>query len=579
MKNITVQKEIIKEVGEKSKQSMNVLQKKVKEYKKVSTLFVLILVSSMYFVYTHVYKTTQAISYQYSIVVRKTIEKTVEGSGKIVAVGELDIQQLSGGKVVSVLVSPGDFVKEGQVIARLDSRSQSIQVAQAKANYDKVINGATQEELDSLHLNVSSNQSSYDVIQKEQNIAVDNARRNLYSSNLVARSVYDTKITPYSPTVSGSYSCNEAREYSIVADWTDHVSFSGKGTQTGGAKMSSVPQKLDDCGLYISFDSSLRYDIGEWKVSIPNTLSASYTQNMNAYNQALESREKALLNASTTVASSQINLKQKTVGARIEDIAIAKANLDSAYLNYENTVIRAPFNGQIGSVSAIVGQQTSTQAGVATIITKDKIADILLNEIDIVNVKLGQEVHVSLDALPDIVFSGKVSQINTVGVASSNVVSFNVKVAINDADERIKSGMSVTSRIIVDKKENVLTLANGSIKNEKQNEKQNEKTVYYVLKKDGVARVKRATSTDMSMASTTQKRVRNKNAQVPSALATTPVKVYVTIGIANDIETEIIDGIQEGDEIVSKTIDANTTTAKKTTSFSLFGGNNRGGGR
>jgi HlyD family secretion protein len=192
---------------------------------------------------------------------------------------------------------------------------------------------------------------------------------------------------------------------------------------------------------------------------------------------------------------------------------------------------------KIGVVLAAVGQQTNSQQGVATIITKDKVAEISLNEIDVVNVKLGQPVELTFDAIPGETFTGTVSQINTVGVSTSNVVSFATKISIPDADERIKSGMSVTANIIVENKEGVLSVPSGTVKSE--NVKGEMK--YYVMKK-------------------TQQNQ----------------KVYVAVGMTNDIDTEIVEGLNEGDQVVSRTVSG--TTAKSTSStsiFSLFGGGNR----
>jgi HlyD family secretion protein len=162
-----------------------------------------------------------------------------------------------------------------------------------------------------------------------------------------------------------------------------------------------------------------------------------------------------------------------------------------------------------------------------------------LNEIDIVNVKLGQPVELTFDAIPGEVFMGSIAQIDTIGVNTSNVVSFLTKISIPDADQRIKSGMSVTANIITEKVEGVLSVPSGTIKSEGRRD--DKKT--YVLKKVG------------------------------SGNNSTTTKSYVTVGMTNDIDTEILEGLNEGDEVLSKTFGA--TIAKTQNTFSLFGG---GGG-
>jgi HlyD family secretion protein len=192
----------------------------------------------------------------------------------------------------------------------------------------------------------------------------------------------------------------------------------------------------------------------------------------------------------------------------------------------------------------------NNQAGIATIITKDKLAQISLNEIDIVNVKLGQNVDLSFDAIPGEKFEGTVAQIDTVGVSTSNVVSFAVKISIPNADERIKSGMSVTAEIIIEGKENVLTVPSGTIKTEKD--------VSYVLRKVG---------NDEASKDVSDKRSERANE-----------RVEVEVGMTNDIDTEIISGLQEGERVVSKTNNGGVSTTRQTGNiFSIMGGNNNRG--
>lgn len=510
-----------------------------------NVVVVLLFLIAIGFVYYKYFGTTTATTYEYATATVKDIKKTVEGSGKVVSVSELDIQQLqNGGKVTSVNVKPGDYVKKGQVIATLDNRQALIQLQQAKASYLKVVNGSTKEEMAITNQSVLNAKQSYEITKQQQNTAVATAKRTLLNTSISPTPIYDSRIQANSPTVSGSYLCSDEEEYNIKFSTYDYVFVTSK-SFTGQLRLSSVPQALGECGLYLSFDLTKDYSNGEWKIALPNKIANSYSSNLNSYNNALQTREQALVNAQTAITNAELTLNQKTVGAREEDILSAKASLDSAELNYDNTIIRAPFDGQIGSVSAAVGQQTNSQLGVATIITKDKIAEVSLNEIDIVNVKLGQNVELTFDAIPDEKFSGTVSQIDTVGQTTSNVVSFAVKISIPNADERIKSGMSVTSNIIVEEKDEILTVPSSTIKTENTN---GETKKYVMVKPAG-----------------------NGTSSVSSKTTIRNIKKYVTTGITNDKDTEILDGISEGDQVVSKTVGA-TAAAKTTSTFSLFGG-------
>jgi len=110
---------------------------------------------------------------------------------------------------------------------------------------------------------------------------------------------------------------------------------------------------------------------------------------------------------------------------------------------------------------------------------------------------------------------GTVSEIDSVGIETSNVVTFNVKIIFDEEDERIRPGMGVTANIITSEKENVLLVPNGSIKNENgQN---------YV-------------------------EVRNLTTGQND-------RVNVTIGASNDTDTEITAGLTAGQEVVVRQIE------------------------
>ncbi len=539
------------------------LAKIVRTKKSIYILLAIIIVAGG--VYYKYYYNQAVTTYEYVKVNRQDLQKTVEGSGSVVSQSELSIQQLqSGGKVTSVNVKPGDYVKQGQIIARLDSRAQAIQVSQARANYDKVVNGSTDIEMQILRQNLANAQNSYDLAVKTQDLNILNAKRTLLNSGVAALPQYDSRIIAASPTVTGSYVCNDEIEYRVVMQSNDIASVSDSKGNSFSVNLSSVPQVLGSCGLYLSFDFTKNYNNGDWKITLPNKTSTSYSSNLNLYNNALQAKDSALLSASTSVVTANLSLQQKIVGARSEDILVSKSQLDSANLNYENTIIRAPFDGQIGNVSAIVGQQTNSQQGIATIITTGKLAKIALNEVDVTNVKIGQEVKVSFDAIPGETFKGTVYQMDTVGVATSNVVSFGVKISIDSKDERIRSGMSVTANIIASEKKNVLTIANGTIKEEKV---------------DGVMKryVMKSMATSNEILATSSKKSSGKSRGAASVDA--GLKTYIVVGINNDVDTEILEGLLEGDRVVSKTVNAGAAAKKPAASFSLFGGGGAGGGR
>jgi multidrug efflux pump subunit AcrA (membrane-fusion protein) len=125
-------------------------------------------------------------------------------------------------------------------------------------------------------------------------------------------------------------------------------------------------------------------------------------------------------------------------------------------------------------------------------------------------------------------------------------VTYNVKIAFDTDDSQIKSGMSVNASIIIDVKQDVLIAPNSAVKIQG--------TDHYVETIDNTSP---APTGLVGVISSSQ-----------------PNRKNVVIGIADDSYTEIVSGLNEGDQIISKT-SSPTTTKATTTAPSLFGG---GGG-
>jgi multidrug efflux pump subunit AcrA (membrane-fusion protein) len=121
---------------------------------------------------------------------------------------------------------------------------------------------------------------------------------------------------------------------------------------------------------------------------------------------------------------------------------------------------------------------------------------------------------------------------DALGTITQGVVNYSVTIGFDTIDSRIRSGMSVSAKIITQVKQDVITVANSALKT------QGNKTYVEVLKTG----------------------------------AQTPEQRTIEIGISNSSETEIVSGVNVGDNVVTQTI--NPTAKATTTSTS----NNRGGG-
>jgi len=276
------------------------------------------------------------------------------------------------GRVNTVYVKTGDIVKKGQVLANLDFTDAKGSLEIAKANYQKIINGATGVDIDLAKAAVQTAQVNLDTVTKQQSLAVDSAYRNLLNSTPEALPANNTSDY-VAPTISGNYTLGKEGNIYINIYYTGGgPKFSVSGIANGdGAVTSTTPQAIGNSGLYIKFPSITNINVSDWVISIPNKKASNYITNYNAYQSALESEKRlvAVAGASLDQANSALNLKASS--ARPEDVAAATGALQVAQGAYDNDFIYAPADGVVTLVNLGSGEVALANQRVISIVVKN----------------------------------------------------------------------------------------------------------------------------------------------------------------------------------------------------------------
>jgi len=153
--------------------------------------------------------------------------------------------------------------------------------------------------------------------------------------------------------------------------------------------------------------------------------------------------------ATTALETTQAGLKQ------------ARASLDRAEVNLKYATIRTPISGVVISRNIDVGQTVAASFQAPTLFTiandlRKMQVQASVDEADIGNVKVGQKVTFRVDAYPDEMFEGIVSQIRLSPVVDQNVVTYNVVIDVNNPEQKLMPGMTATVSIEVADRDNVL---------------------------------------------------------------------------------------------------------------------------
>jgi multidrug resistance efflux pump len=150
-------------------------------------------------------------------------------------------------------------------------------------------------------------------------------------------------------------------------------------------------------------------------------------------------------------ASAEADLNKMLDGPTEEEIAMARAHvasalaaLSAAQATLEQSVVRAPMDGQVGTINVRVGEM-ATPDNFALLIgqTEDMHVETTdLRETDVVHLSVGMPVEVTFDALADAVFSGTVAKIAPVSNTEQGSTNYTVEIDVEDLDERLRWGMT-----------------------------------------------------------------------------------------------------------------------------------------
>ena len=150
---------------------------------------------------------------------------------------------------------------------------------------------------------------------------------------------------------------------------------------------------------------------------------------------------------------------QLTLEAQRDALKNARANLTKAEDDLEKTTIYAPITGRVVQLNAhegevvVSGLMNNPATKIATVADLSEIlAELDVDENEIVDVHLGQQVTVTVDAVTGKTYRGHVIEVGSSGytkASQGDVTFFKVKVLLDDADPQLRPGMSVRSEIEV----------------------------------------------------------------------------------------------------------------------------------
>jgi HlyD family secretion protein len=147
-------------------------------------------------------------------------------------------------------------------------------------------------------------------------------------------------------------------------------------------------------------------------------------------------------------------------GETSSDVIAAQAKVDAAQATVNSLNIIAPFDGEVLYVSSRAGDVVGTTSLAVNVADMDHLyVETQVDESDIANVKLGDQVQVTLDAVPGVTLSGKVSAINPVGEVVSGLVKYTVRIDLDKAAGDVFLPLGATANVSISVGETAAVLA------------------------------------------------------------------------------------------------------------------------
>jgi HlyD family secretion protein len=284
----------------------------------------------------------------------------------------------------------------------------------------------------------------------------------------------------------------------------------------------------------------------------PATYQANVNQtqgNLNSVKAALElarineAREKQLLDQKL-VSQSDYDQALASLHQAEASVEIWAASLESAKANMDYCTIYSPIDGVVISRKLDVGQTVAAAFNTPVLFTiaKDLTQmniDASIAESDIGHVKAGQMAEFTVDAFPDDVFQGQVVQVRKSPSTVNNVVTYDAIITVDNPEQKLFPGMTANVSIRVEERTNVLNIPNAALRFLPPEG----------VKVEGAGNSTPTNQTATALAMAPSQRVVYLSTGTPKQPQLKSVRVKV--GVDDGARSEILDGLHEGDIVVT----------------------------
>jgi HlyD family secretion protein len=266
------------------------------------------------------------------------------------------------------------------------------------------------------------------------------------------------------------------------------------------------------------------------------------------------------LQSSGFISGAALELTKRELDVANSNVEVAKATLETANTDLNNSIIRSPIDGVVIKRNTDVGQTVAASFQTPDLFQiaqdlKDMVIYSNVSEADVGLIRNGQKVNFSVDAYPGREFEGLVKQFRLSPNSASGVVTYNIVISVANAEELLKPGMTAQTRIVVSNKADVIRIPTAALRFKPAEEPKGKKAK---ANNDGKAAPEaKKTNDGNDEDNKTKDGVKIFRVYIVGK-DNNPVQKEITIGISNTKFTEMLTGdIKAGDELITRSLAIN----------------------
>lgn len=484
-------------------------------------------------------------------VFRGDLSAGATAAGQLIAQREADLALQTSGTVAAVNAQAGDSVKAGDVLVVLDTTSLERAVLEAEQavavqeqNLAKLNLPAADYDIASAEAALASAQAALDDLlagPSESDIAASEANLNAARADLGSASSRYSEVAAGGSTdeillaekqlsdAEAAYKlAEEAHRATYQCTWNSETNqFDCDPTSDDPDARANAQQALANLRLAEERLNNLQPGASNSSVAAQG----SNVQARRAALDAAEARHQKLLAGATSdqIAAAEANVAQaqatlsnlqdgpSNTAITRQEVALetAKINLERAQYNLAKAVLTAPFDGIITQVNVTPGE-IGTGIVMSLIDMNSLEVELNVDEIDIGLVSVGQDATITFDAYRGVELLGGIVSIAPVNTANATgTVNYKVNIALEETDIELLNGLTAEARLLTSQVEGALLVSNRAIRADRN---------------AGLFYVDRVTGTDEEGEPILE-------------------EVEVTIGLRDSANTQILSGLNDGDEV------------------------------